>query len=247
MFGSLLQLAIPFHVLSPLALQQPTALLQGVVLVWVLLALYATLKFRHGGAVWRALGWALPSRRYLLAAPLGGILWAGVVILVVRSTSTTSTPHYSLEALGSGCHSWPRCGRIFFPWLPASTDCADLGVSGRCHPYRDRLCHLPPAPDTPPLCLLRGEWYSLWLGARRLRFHHSRRAHAFRLQPDPIRVPKDVTHGLVSRKEAFRYWEQMGGQGRARLFMRGHPGRSAFSARLRESRRSIPWVKITAV
>jgi len=59
MFGSLLQLAILFHVLSPLALQQPTVLLQGVVLVWVLLALYATLKFRHGGAVWRALGWTL--------------------------------------------------------------------------------------------------------------------------------------------------------------------------------------------
>ena len=114
MFGSLLQLAILFHVLSPLALQQPTVLLQGVVLVWVLLALYATLKFRHGGAVWRALGWTLPSRRYLLAAPLGGILWAGVVILAVKSTSPTPFPHVSLELLALVATLGPVVEESFF-------------------------------------------------------------------------------------------------------------------------------------
>lgn len=114
MFGSLLQLAIPFHVLPPLALQQPTALLQAVVLVWVLLALYATLKFRHGGAVWRALGWTLPSRRYLLAAPLGGILWAGVVILAVKSASTTRFPHISLELLALAATLGPVVEESFF-------------------------------------------------------------------------------------------------------------------------------------
>ena len=231
MFGSLLQLAIPFHVLSPLALQQPTALLQGVVLVWVLLALYATLKFRHGGRRLESLGLGatlppLPARRSTRRHTVGR---GGNSRCAVNQHRVDSA--YSLEALDSGCHSWPRCGRIFFPWLPASTDCADLGVPGRCHSYRDRLCHLPPAPDPPPLRLLRGEWYSLWLGARGLRFHHSRRAHAFRVQPDPMRVPKDVTHGLVSGKEAFRYWGKR--QGRAHLFLRGHPGRSAYSARLR--------------
>ncbi len=114
MFGSLLQLAIPFHVLSPLALQQPTALLQGVVLVWVLLALYATLKFRHGGAVWKALGWTLPSRRYLLAAPLVGILWAGVVILVVRSTSIASTPPTAWKLLALAATLGPVVEESFF-------------------------------------------------------------------------------------------------------------------------------------
>ena len=114
MFGSLLQLAILFHVLSPLALQQPTVLLQGVVLVWVLLALYATLKFRHGGAVWRALGWTLPSRRYLLVAPLGGILWAGVVILAVKSTSPAPFPHISLELLALAATLGPVVEESFF-------------------------------------------------------------------------------------------------------------------------------------
>ena len=114
MFGSLLQLAIPFHVLPPLALQQPTALLQAVVLVWVLLALYATLKFRHGGAVWRALGWTLPSRRYLLVAPLGGILWAGVVILAVKSISPTSFTHISLVLLALAATLGPVVEESFF-------------------------------------------------------------------------------------------------------------------------------------
>jgi len=114
MFGSLLQVAIPFHVLAPLALQQPTALLQGVVLVWVLLALYATLKFRHGGAVWRALGWTLPSRRYLFVAPLGGILWAGVVLLAVKSTSPTLPPHISLELLALAATLGPVVEESFF-------------------------------------------------------------------------------------------------------------------------------------
>jgi len=114
MFGSLLQLAILFHVLSPLALQQPTVLLQGVVLVWVLLALYATLKFRHGGAVWRALGWTLPSRRHLLVAPLGGFLWAWVVILAVKSTSPTPFSHISLELLALAATLGPVVEESFF-------------------------------------------------------------------------------------------------------------------------------------
>jgi membrane protease YdiL (CAAX protease family) len=114
MFGSLLQLAILFHVLSPLALQQPTVVLQGVVLVWVLLALYATLKFRHGGAVWRALGWTLPSRRHLLVAPLGGFVWAWVVILAVKSTSPTPFPHISLELLALAATLGPVVEESFF-------------------------------------------------------------------------------------------------------------------------------------
>ena len=45
----------------------------------------------------------------------------------------------------------------------------------------------------------------------------------------------------------FDTGSKLGGKVEHVYFMRGHPGRSAFSARLRESRRSIPWVKIMAV
>jgi membrane protease YdiL (CAAX protease family) len=76
--------------------------------------LYATLKFRHGGAVWKALGWTLPSRRYLLAAPLVGILWAGVVILVVRSTSIASTPPTAWKLLALAATLGPVVEESFF-------------------------------------------------------------------------------------------------------------------------------------
>ena len=114
MFGPRFSLPSPSTRFPPLALQQPTALLQGVVLVWVFPALYATLKFRHGAAVWKALGWALPSRRYLLAAPLGGILWAGVVILVVRSTSIASTPPTAWKLLALAATLGPVVEESFF-------------------------------------------------------------------------------------------------------------------------------------
>src|SRR5438128_1699665 len=76
MLGALVRLAVALHLLPPFALQQPTLLLQAVVLACVLLALYATLKWRHGGQVWRALGWNLPPRRYLVVASLGGVMLA---------------------------------------------------------------------------------------------------------------------------------------------------------------------------
>jgi hypothetical protein len=55
--GAFLQLAIPLHILRPGALRQPPTTLQALVLVWVILALYVSLKIRRGGAIWRALGW----------------------------------------------------------------------------------------------------------------------------------------------------------------------------------------------
>jgi membrane protease YdiL (CAAX protease family) len=114
LFGYLLQLAIPFHLLPPLALQQRTALLQAVVLACVLLALYATLKIRHGGAVWEALGWTLPSCRYLLAAPLGGMLLAGGVALAVQSTSITTPPPTDWKLLALAATFGPVVEESFF-------------------------------------------------------------------------------------------------------------------------------------
>ncbi len=86
MLGASLRLGVVFHVLSPVTIQQPSVLLQAVLSLCILLALYATLKSRHGGAVWRTLGWKLPSYRYTLAASVGGALLAGAVTLLVRSS-----------------------------------------------------------------------------------------------------------------------------------------------------------------
>ena len=93
--GTLLRLAVVFHLLSALSIQQPTILVQAVVSLCILLALYAILKFRHGGAVWRALGWTLPSYRWVLAVSLGGMLLAAGVTLVARSSGI---PTVSLTA-----------------------------------------------------------------------------------------------------------------------------------------------------
>jgi hypothetical protein len=84
--GTFLRLAVVIRLLSAVTIQQPRVLVQALVSLCVLLALYATLKFRHGGAVWQALGWTLPSYGYALAALLGGMLLAAAVTLVVRSS-----------------------------------------------------------------------------------------------------------------------------------------------------------------
>ena len=87
MLGTLLRLAVFIRLLSAATIQQPSVLFQAVVSLCVLLTLYATLKFRHGGAVWQALGWTLPSYGYALAASLAGMLLGGAVTLIVRSSN----------------------------------------------------------------------------------------------------------------------------------------------------------------
>jgi membrane protease YdiL (CAAX protease family) len=84
--GALLRLAVVIRLLSAVTIQQPSVMFQAVVSLCVLLALYATLKFRHGGVVWRALGWTLPFYGYALAASLAGMLLAGTVTLIVQSS-----------------------------------------------------------------------------------------------------------------------------------------------------------------
>jgi len=112
--GAFLQLAIPLHILPPHALRQPAALLQAIVLVWVILALYVTLKTRRGGAIWRALGWTLPSRRYLLGAILAGILWGRLVSLVAQSTRHNLPPHVPLKLLALAVTLGPVTEESFF-------------------------------------------------------------------------------------------------------------------------------------
>ncbi len=82
--AAFLRIAIAFHLLPKITLEQPSALLQAVILLCILLALYATLKFRHRGAVWRALGWTMPAIQYLPTAAVSGLLMACLVNLVAR-------------------------------------------------------------------------------------------------------------------------------------------------------------------
>lgn len=84
--GTAVRLAVTLHLLSSIGLGQSSALFQAVLCSCVLLALYATLRIRHGGPVWRALGWTLPSGRCTVVALLGGILLAGAVTFVARSS-----------------------------------------------------------------------------------------------------------------------------------------------------------------
>ena len=112
--GAFLQLAIPLHILNPCVLREPPALLQTFVLVWVLLALYVTLKIRRGGAIWRALGWTLPSRRYLLGAILAGILWGRVVSLVAQSASPALSRQIPLTLFALAVTLGPVAEESFF-------------------------------------------------------------------------------------------------------------------------------------
>ncbi len=101
--STLLRLAVVSHLLPALSIQQPTVLVQAVVSVCILLALYSILKFRHGGAVWRSLGWTLPSYRWVLAALLGGTLLAAAVTLVAWSSGipTPSVTPWKIAALAA--------------------------------------------------------------------------------------------------------------------------------------------------
>ena len=112
--GAFLQLAIPLHILPPHALRQPAALLQAIVLVWVILALYVTLKIRRGGAIWRALGWTLPSHRYLLGAMFAGVLWGRVVSLVAQSASPALSRHISWPLFALAVTLGPVAEESFF-------------------------------------------------------------------------------------------------------------------------------------
>jgi membrane protease YdiL (CAAX protease family) len=84
--------AVALHLLPNATLEQPTALPHAVILMCILLALYATLKLRHRGAVWRALGWTIPPSQYLVAASLWGPVMASLVTLVGQSQRLPMAP-----------------------------------------------------------------------------------------------------------------------------------------------------------
>lgn len=88
--GFALRLLVRFHLLPRTELNNPSVLLQFVLIASLSLALYLVLKLRHRRPVLRPLGWIWPSPTYAVVAPLAGTLMAfGVAYyLRVRNQST---------------------------------------------------------------------------------------------------------------------------------------------------------------
>jgi membrane protease YdiL (CAAX protease family) len=192
MLGTLLRLAIIFHVLSAVTIQQPSVLVQAGVSLCVLLTLYATLKVRHRRAVWRALGWTLPSYAYVLAASLAGVLLAGTVTLIVRSSNIPAPLLAGWKIAALAATLGPILEESFFRGCLLPLIGRTLGS-----PAAVILTALLFAFFHQPLTVLHcacfaSQWYCLWVDARCLKIHHGAGAHPRRPQPDPLRVPKLV-------------------------------------------------------
>jgi membrane protease YdiL (CAAX protease family) len=84
--GLLLHSAVRVHLLSPSALNQPTLVLQVIVLLFLMACLYTILKLRYHRHVWQALGWRWPHAKYALIAVTGGVSMAGPVVLFLHWT-----------------------------------------------------------------------------------------------------------------------------------------------------------------
>jgi len=89
------RIGVHLHVLSQTRLDNPTLPFQITISLSLIGSLYAIIRLRHGGGVWKLLGWIWPSRIHLVAALLGGIgLGIGVDIIAHATTSTTHVIHF---------------------------------------------------------------------------------------------------------------------------------------------------------
>jgi len=89
------RIGVHLLVLSQTRLDNPTLAFQITISLSLIGSLYAIIRLRHGGGVWRLLGWIWPSRIHLVAALLGGIgLGIGVDIIAHATTSTTHVIHF---------------------------------------------------------------------------------------------------------------------------------------------------------
>jgi hypothetical protein len=95
-------------------------LFQGMMLMCILLALFAILKLPHGGAVWRVLGWTMPSGRYLVTASLGGLPLAIIVTLSIHAKNTRVPAIVTWKLAVLATTLGPILEESFFSRLPAS-------------------------------------------------------------------------------------------------------------------------------
>jgi membrane protease YdiL (CAAX protease family) len=89
------RIGVHLHLLSQTRLDNPTLPFQITTSLSLIGSLYAIIRLRHGGGVWKLLGWIWPSRIHLVAALLGGIgLGIGVDMIAHATTSTTHAIHF---------------------------------------------------------------------------------------------------------------------------------------------------------
>src|SRR6266850_1361447 len=88
------RIGVHLLVLSQTRLDNPTLAFQITISLSLIGSLYAIIRLRHGGGVWKLLGWIWPSRIHLVAALVGGIgLGIGVEIIAHATTPTTHVIH----------------------------------------------------------------------------------------------------------------------------------------------------------
>ena len=87
----ILGLFVRFRLLPRWELEHPGFGLQVTVILLLMMALYLILKVRHRRPVLHALGWVWPHTRWVMVAPLLGVLLAGVAICLHGQAQNTRT------------------------------------------------------------------------------------------------------------------------------------------------------------
>jgi hypothetical protein len=102
LLGSVLRLAVRFHLLPRSEIMNPGFALQVAVVTSLSLALYLVLKFRHDQPVLQPLGWVWPRTAYMVVALLGGLFLASGVALYLNFRSQSQPPMGVVELLVVG-------------------------------------------------------------------------------------------------------------------------------------------------
>jgi membrane protease YdiL (CAAX protease family) len=125
-----LGLFVRFRLLPRGEVEHPGFGLQVAVILVLMLALYVILKARHRRSVLHVLGWVWPRTRYLMLAPLVGVLLAGVAIrLHGQAQNTRIFP--LVEAVMLGVVLGPILEESFFRGclLPVLADSLTNGLA----------------------------------------------------------------------------------------------------------------------
>ena len=112
--GLVLRLLVRFHLLARSELNNPSVLLQSLLVASLLLALYLVLKLRHHRPVLHSLGWVWPRPVYVIVGAIAGVILASGVALYLRNCHH-GTPQIGLiELLFLGVLLGPILEESFF-------------------------------------------------------------------------------------------------------------------------------------
>jgi membrane protease YdiL (CAAX protease family) len=96
--GLVLRILVRFHLLARSELNNPSVLLQSLLVTSLILALYLVLKLRHHRPVLHSLGWVWPCPVFVGVGPIAGVILASGVALYLRYCHR-STPQIGLLEL----------------------------------------------------------------------------------------------------------------------------------------------------